>query len=214
MYNYKAIIFDMDGVLFDTESFYYRRREVFLDQKGISIKHLPPSFFIGGNMKQIWRAILREEYENWDILRLQEEYLEYKRQHPLPYKELIFTDVKNVLLELKKKNIKLALASNSTKEDILRALSETQLMDYFDMIMSGQEVKESKPSPDVYLKLMEELGVKSTETLIIEDSEKGIQAGVSSKADVWAIRDKWFGMDQSKATQLIDSLADISLKIN
>lgn len=214
MYNYKAIIFDMDGVLFDTESFYYRRREVFLDQKGISIKHLPPSFFIGGNMKQIWRAILREEYENWDILRLQEEYLEYKRQHPLPYKELIFTDVKNVLLELKKKNIKLALASNSTKEDILRALSETQLMDYFDMIMSGQEVKESKPSPDVYLKVMEELGVKSTETLIIEDSEKGIQAGVSSKADVWAIRDKWFGMDQSKATQLIDSLADISLKIN
>lgn len=214
MYNYKAIIFDMDGVLFDTESFYYRRREVFLDQKGISIKHLPPSFFIGGNMKQIWRAILREEYKNWDILRLQEEYLEYKRQHPLPYKELIFTDVKNVLLELKKKNIKLALASNSTKEDILRALSETQLMGYFDMIMSGQEVKESKPSPDVYLKVMEELGVKSTETLIIEDSEKGIQAGVSSKADVWAIRDKWFGMDQSKATQLIDSLADISLKIN
>lgn len=189
MYNYKAIIFDMDGVLFDTESFYYRRREVFLDQKGISIKHLPPSFFIGGNMKQIWRAILREEYENWDILRLQEEYLEYKRQHPLPYKELIFTDVKNVLLELKKKNIKLALASNSTKEDILRALSETQLMGYFDMIMSGQEVKESKPSPDVYLKVMEELGVKSTETLIIEDSEKGIQAGVSSKADVWAIRE-------------------------
>ncbi|MDO4635645.1 MAG: HAD family phosphatase [Streptococcus sp.] len=214
MYNYKAIIFDMDGVLFDTESFYYRRREVFLDQKGISIKHLPPSFFIGGNMKQIWRAILREEYENWDILRLQEEYSEYKRQHPLPYKELIFTDVKNVLLELKKKNIKLALASNSTKEDILRALSETQLMGYFDMIISGQEVKESKPSPDVYLKVMEELGVKSTETLIIEDSEKGIQAGVSSKADVWAIRDKWFGMDQSKATQLIDSLADISLKIN
>lgn len=214
MYNYKAIIFDMDGVLFDTESFYYRRREVFLDQKGISIKHLPPSFFIGGNMKQIWRAILREEYKNWDILRLQEEYSEYKRQHPLPYKELIFTDVKNVLLELKKKNIKLALASNSTKEDILRALSETQLMGYFDMIMSGQEVKESKPSPDVYLKVMEELGVKSTETLIIEDSEKGIQAGVSSKADVWAIRDKWFGMDQSKATQLIDSLADISLKIN
>lgn len=214
MYNYKAIIFDMDGVLFDTESFYYRRREVFLDQKGISIKHIPPSFFIGGNMKQIWRAILREEYENWDILRLQEEYLEYKRQHPLPYKELIFTDVKNVLLELKKKNIKLALASNSTKEDILRALSETQLMGYFDMIMSGQEVKESKPSPDVYLKVMEELGVKSTETLIIEDSEKGIQAGVSSKADVWAIRDKWFGMDQSKATQLIDSLTDISLKIN
>ena len=54
MEKFKAIIFDMDGVLFDTETFYYRRREKFLADKGISIKHLPPSFFIGGNMKQIW----------------------------------------------------------------------------------------------------------------------------------------------------------------
>ena len=56
MEKFKAIIFDMDGVLFDTETFYYRRREKFLADKGISIKHLPPSFFIGGNMKQIWRT--------------------------------------------------------------------------------------------------------------------------------------------------------------
>lgn len=45
MEKFKAIIFDMDGVLFDTETFYYRRREKFLADKGISIKHLPPSFF-------------------------------------------------------------------------------------------------------------------------------------------------------------------------
>ena len=44
MEKFKAIIFDMDGVLFDTETFYYRRREKFLADKGISIKHLPPSF--------------------------------------------------------------------------------------------------------------------------------------------------------------------------
>ena len=50
----EAIIFDMDGVLFDTEKYYYDRRASFLAQKGISIDHLPPSFFIGGNTKQVW----------------------------------------------------------------------------------------------------------------------------------------------------------------
>lgn len=44
----KAIIFDMDGVLFNTENFYFDRREAFLGSKGISIKHLPPKFFVGG----------------------------------------------------------------------------------------------------------------------------------------------------------------------
>ena len=87
MENFNAIIFDMDGVLFDTETFYYHRREKFLAKKGISIKHLPPSFFIGGNMKQIWRDILRDDYENWDIHKLQEEYTIYKHNRPLPYKD-------------------------------------------------------------------------------------------------------------------------------
>ena len=46
----KAIIFDMDGVLFNTENFYFDRRDAFLGSKGISIKHLPPKFFVGGRM--------------------------------------------------------------------------------------------------------------------------------------------------------------------
>ena len=50
----KAIIFDMDGVLFNTESFYFKRREAFLASKGISIKHLPPKFFVGGRIDQFW----------------------------------------------------------------------------------------------------------------------------------------------------------------
>ena len=123
----EAIIFDMDGVLFDTEKYYYDRRASFLAQKGISIDHLPPSFFIGGNTKQVWENILRDDYDNWDVPTLQEEYNAYKQDNPLPYKELIFPDVLKVLNEVKSRGLKIGLASSSVKADILRALKENHL---------------------------------------------------------------------------------------
>lgn len=92
MCKYKAIIFDMDGVLFDTELFYYKRRERFLKQHGITIDHLPMNFFIGGNMKQVWKSVLGDQYDTWDIDKLQQDYSRYKEDNPLPYKYLIFQD--------------------------------------------------------------------------------------------------------------------------
>ena len=176
----EAIIFDMDGVLFDTEKYYYDRRASFLGQKGISIDHLPPSFFIGGNTKQVWENILRDDYDKWDVSTLQEEYNTYKQNNPLPYKELIFPDVLKVLNEVKSQGLKIGLASSSVKADIFRALEENRLQGFFDIVLSGEE-----------------------------DSEKGIAAGVAADVEVWAIRDNQFGMDQSAAKGLLDSLTDV-----
>ena len=196
----EAIIFDMDGVLFDTEKYYYDRRASFLGQKGISIDHLPPSFFIGGNTKQVWENILRYDYDKWDVSTLQEEYNTYKQNNPLPYKELIFPDVLKVLNEVKSQGLKIGLASSSVKADIFRALEENR---------SGEEFKESKPNPEIYLTALKQLGMQANRALIIEDSEKGIAAGVAAGVEVWAIRDNRFGMDQSAAKGLLDSLTDV-----
>ncbi|MCY7166502.1 HAD family hydrolase [Streptococcus gallolyticus] len=209
MENFNAIIFDMDGVLFDTETFYYHRREKFLAEKGISIKHLPPSFFIGGNMKQIWRDILRDDYENWDIHQLQEEYATYKRNHPLPYKDLIFPDTFEVIKKLYDNGYRLGLASSSTKHDILKALDDTKMRAYFSVILSGEEFPKGKPHPAIYQEAARKLGTNHDNILVVEDSEKGIQAGVSADLQVWAIEDKLFGMNQSKANRLVDNLTQI-----
>ncbi|GEB11680.1 HAD family hydrolase [Streptococcus equinus] len=209
MENYKAIIFDMDGVLFDTETFYYRRREKFLADKGISIKHLPPSFFIGGNMKQIWPDILRDDFDKWDTDQLQVEYSIYKKTHPLPYKDLIFEDTFEVVKGLFEKGYRLGLASSSTKHDILKALEETNLKDYFSVILSGEEFEKGKPHPAIYQEARRQLGFSNAETLVIEDSEKGIQAGVSADLTVWAIEDNLFDMNQRKASRLVKNLTQI-----
>ena len=209
MENFNAIIFDMDGVLFDTETFYYHRREKFLAERGISIKHLPLSFFIGGNMKQIWRDILRDDYENWDIHQLQEEYTTYKRNHPLPYKDLIFADTFEVIKKLYDNGYRLGLASSSTKHDILKALDDTKMREYFSVILSGEEFPKGKPHPAIYQEAARQLRTNQDNILVIEDSEKGIQAGISADLHVWAIEDKLFGMNQSKANRLVDNLTQI-----
>lgn len=90
----EAIIFDMDGVLFNTENFYFDRREAFLGSKGISIKHLPPKFFVGGRMDQFWEKILGDKISDYDTKALEAEYTAYKNVHRPDYSQLIFPDAK------------------------------------------------------------------------------------------------------------------------
>lgn len=86
----KAVIFDMDGVLFDTETFYFQRRIDFLATKGLSVDHLEPSFFVGGRAGQMWQRILGDDFEKWDIPALEEEYRLYKEKRPTPMRRLFF----------------------------------------------------------------------------------------------------------------------------
>lgn len=206
---YKAIIFDMDGVLFETEEFYYQRRATFLVSKGISIDHIEPAFFVGGRASQIWPEILGADYKNWDIPALEKEYSDYKSNHKAPYGEVVFSDAKRVLSTLKDRGIGLAIASNTDRDEVERALSEAGLLTYFDVIFSATECRACKPDPEVYEKAWQALGQTKKETLVIEDSKKGITAGVAAGLTVWAIKDKKWQVDQSQAHKLLDNLSSL-----
>ena len=77
------------------------------------------------------------------------------------------------------------------------------------MILSGEEFEKGKPHPAIYQEARKQLGFNSDETLVIEDSEKGIQAGVSADLEVWAIEDQLFDMNQNKASRLVNNLTQV-----
>ncbi|HFR3425323.1 TPA: HAD family hydrolase [Streptococcus suis] len=202
----KAIIFDMDGVLFDTERFYFQRRIDFLATKGLSVEHLEPSIFVGGRASQMWKRILADDYENWDVPALEAEYRLYKEERPTPYAERLFPDVRDSLERLKNKGLPLVLASNTDGAEIERALSEAGIATYFDQTFSGMDCQAPKPHPAVYEQAVQALGLDKKDILVFEDSSKGIAAAKAANLTVWAIRDRHYGIDQSQADRLVDNL--------
>lgn len=174
--NYEAVVFDMDGVIFDSE------RAVMncwleLAQK-YEIKDIEKPYFacVGTTMTRT-REIMLETYgEDFP-------YDEYARESSLMYHEKydggklpMKPGVMELLSYLKEKGKKIALASSTRRETVTNQLRWAGIIDYFDVIICGDMVARSKPAPDIFLKACQELGVSPENTYAIEDSYNGIRA--------------------------------------
>ncbi|ALS01693.1 HAD family hydrolase [Enterococcus silesiacus] len=210
---YEGIIFDMDGVLVDSEEFYYQRRKAFLKEYDLSIEQIPIPLFVGADMRSLWELILEVNDTTHDEAFLNEKYLQYKIEHPIDYSELIDPDAKRVLQFLKRKGVKIGLASSSTMDMIQEVLKAGQLASYFDIVISGTQFKKSKPAPEIYTYTVQELGLEPKQCLAIEDSEKGIRSAHDAGITVWALKDTRFGMDQQLADVQLDTLSDVCKKL-
>lgn len=203
----KAVLFDMDGVLADTERFYNRRRVAYMEEKGFHFDEIPD--LSGSNEPAIWEALVPGN------LTLREELLaEYKKRycpaHPIPYAELLNEQTEPVMRELHERGVKCAIASSSYRELIDELVEIAGITDVLDYTISGHECSAFKPDPEIYLRAMEALGVEPTECLVIEDSPLGIEAGKRSGARVLALRPhEGVNLDQTGADAVIDNLADI-----
>lgn len=174
--NYEAVVFDMDGVIFDSE------RAVMncwleLAQK-YDIKDIEKPYFacVGTTMTRT-REIMLETYgEDFP-------YDEYARESSLMYHEKydggklpMKPGVMELLSYLKGKGKKIALASSTRRGTVTNQLRWAGIIDYFDVIICGDMVAKSKPAPDIFLKACQELGVSPENTYAIEDSYNGIRA--------------------------------------
>ena len=202
----KAVLFDKDGVLMDSEAEYERRRQIFFSERGIDASGFPD--FYGSNNDVIWRTVEPNDAER--RARLAVEFVERFKDEPMIYADYVYPAVRPTLEALRARGILTALVSSSPRKFIDRFLDETGLTELFDYTVSGEECENHKPAPDVYLRVMEALGVHPDEVLVVEDSPLGIAAGRAAGAFVLAPSvPSAPGVDQSEADARIVDISGV-----
>lgn len=208
----KAVLFDMDGLMVDTESL---STEAFINSakaQGYNMtkeETLKVLGFTKANIYQFWIDYFQGT--NVDGKKLVDDHYEYIENvlytvgpEKMPY-------VEELLKYLRENNYKIAVASSSDTADIKNNLEKTKLEKYIDEIASGAEVENGKPAPDVFLLAAKRLGVDSKDCLILEDSKAGIKAGKASGAMVFMVPDM-FTVDkecEDTADRILTNLGEV-----
>ncbi len=184
--NIRAIICDGDGVLFDSEKVHVRAWEQVFEKIGIELS--PRDYEVGiGNADREFLEILVERgkipvrYSIEEILKEKFNIL-----MSLSQEVKLFPGVRETLHTLAREYT-LALASNSRREFILKIVEEFSLRGYFEKIITKENVRQPKPSPEIYLLAARELGVNPAECVVIEDSVVGIEAAKKAGAVCFAV---------------------------
>ena len=207
----KAVVFDMDGVLIDSEQYYQDRLMAYFRAMEVDSPPQRLNLLVGANGKMnLWPKIL----EGITLPQPYDEFMvglrEYRHAQGIEdYRPLLFPGVEETLKQLKARGKKLALASSSSFASIEKMLSDTGLYAYFELVTSGGMFKESKPNPEIYLFTAKKLKLEPHQCLVVEDSQYGIQAGVSAGMTVIARQDERFPMDQSQAHYFVKQLQEV-----
>lgn len=206
---FKGIIFDLDGVLVDTETFYAEIKEKFFKAYKIALPEEVLLSTVGLNARLSWEVMGDSFPKDWNFDIYKKRFFEFSKQYPLNYGKRLNQGAHEVLKILGEKGYVLSMATSSPIKFASRAIKECKLESYFKVVMTGDKVKESKPNPEIYIRTAELMGLKPYECIAIEDSLHGIESAKEAGMIVLALKDTKFGIDQSKADYFIDSLYDI-----
>ncbi|MFC3787484.1 HAD family hydrolase [Paenibacillus sp. GCM10012307] len=203
----KAIIFDMDGVLIDSEPIYFEIERSSFTHFGADVSEEEHHTFVGVTLESMWQQVLDKKplgctleealsYHKGNVMRIMSGF---ERLEPMP-------NVERWLSWLKSQGIPLAVASSSPKALIELIMDKTGLGAYFDAFVTGEEVAHGKPAPDIFLHAAGLLGVDPASCLIIEDSRNGVRAAKSAGMRCVGFQNPGSGnQDLSQADEVVSS---------
>lgn len=172
----KAIVFDMDGVIFDTEQLFISCWKALGDEINLPDLEEVLRMCIGTNIEKTREIITTHYGEKLDYDRYQVKVREMFFKHVTQYGMPMKRGVHEILDYLKQSNYKIGLASSTAVEKVKSELKSVGIDQAFEVIVGGDMVTHSKPHPEIYEVACARLGVKPEEAIAIEDSLNGIRS--------------------------------------
>ncbi|RKD31572.1 HAD family hydrolase [Thermohalobacter berrensis] len=211
----QAVIFDMDGVIIDSEPIYFDIERKLFKKLNIEISKKEHHSFVGMTMEGMWEKIISQynlEHKIDELIKLHEDsifhYMTNAQNLPM------VLHVKELIKLLSKEKVKIAVASSSPKKLIEIILEKLNITEFFDYIVSGEEVENGKPNPDIFLHTAEKLNVNPKKCVVVEDSRNGVSAAKSADMKCIGFKNINSGnQDLSQADLIVDSIGDINIEI-
>ncbi len=188
---YKAIIFDLDGVICHTDQYHYMAWKRVADDLGIYFDETINNRLRGVSRMESFEIIL----ERYDGKMSEEDKIRYTAEKNEVYKTLLKNmspadldgEIKETLDELREKGIKLAIGSSSKNAKFI--LGQLGLGEYFDAVSDGNNITRSKPDPEVFVKAAQYVGERPEHCLVVEDAKAGLEAAIAGGMDCAAVGD-------------------------
>ena len=210
---YKGIIFDLDGVLVSTDECHYLAWKKLADEEGIYFDRTINMRLRGVSRMESLEVVLEKAQKTYT----QEEKIEMAARKNGYYVEMIQKINSSALLDgatefcdrARAAGALLGIGSSSKNTKLI--LKQVGLSDYFDAVADGNDIKNSKPDPEVFLCAAEKLGLSPESCMVVEDADAGVEAALAAKMDVLAVGT---AKENKKATYRAESLkvADFVLK--
>lgn len=208
----KAIIFDMDGVIIDSEPSHARAALMVYEKYNIDTDISYCSSFIGSSTKKMCEDSIERFGLNISVEELLDEMNKAKKTLAEKEGYIPLEGVKSLIKKLYKAGYKLAIASSSSPSEIEAVVKSLGIKKYFNKLISSSSVKNPKPAPDTFELALSKLGVSARDTIVIEDSEYGVEAAKSAGiACVGYVNPNSGKQSLTKADVLLESFNGLSV---
>ncbi len=205
----RAILFDLDGLMFDSEPHSLASWEAVLKERGVTLDQLTIDSILGLRIDATARTLIDRYHLPDTVQGLSDAKTEYQIAHldghvpPMP-------GLIELLGEIDRRGLLKAIASSGIRRYVEAVLRVNGLLDRFSVIVTGDQVAHGKPAPDVFLAAARALNVEPRDCLVLEDAPAGVQAAKAAGMTCIAVPDHGVAqLDLSQADKVVASLHDV-----